>query len=504
MKMQKDRDEALIKAEFEKMQTPNFDILEGVKAHMEKKSKHFNRKVFIATLAILCLLSASVAVAQGIGRFDRLRTIIGEERAKLVIPISYKDADYSFTTENGIKIWMVATGVNDNTIDIYMMMQDLEGDRLGEHVHVDYSIVSYYGAKIPALGTTGEPAPFTSTNLANWSHMHMETINRDENGVVTLHAREIFSEPIDVHSITILIHEVFYNIREYEEWKIPIDLDIHNPPTIYMIDYLITPDEKNISERTLILAPRQLELIPIDGLDRGISSIGIVNGNLHVQFYELRDPSRRWSRLSTIAYMYLVNPDGDKVEHFSSTSFNTVSDSYAYWNPERTRYDSPYYMYAEQIYEVDLVRISGYRMLGNFRTFESVALDWHVVIDVEARGQQWVESGLLVVTDMLTVKELRITPVSLMVIGVDPYFDETTMPRYEGGTRLGPYSVLGTEWVIYIHTTQGVIPVHNEMFTREGAQLTLVYQFDNSDGFLALCSITTVEISGKLIDIAAE
>ena len=497
--MVKDREEAIIKAEYENMRTPRFDILKGVKMRMGRKKHVFSRKIFVATCAIMCLFFATVVAAQGISRFNRLEYIVGEEMAELISPISYEYADYSFITDNGIKIWMVATGVHDNVIDIFIMMQDLEGDRLGNRVYVDYSIISYYGAPVPELGTTGAPAPFSNTNLANWSRTQMETIDRDSNGVITLRARETFSEPIDVYSITLVINEIFYDIREYYEWELPVDFNNidRDPPAIFI-------EAEREGERLTVLAPRQLELIPMAGLERGISSIGIIDGNLHVQFYEVRDPSRRLTRLNTIAYMYLVNPYGDKHEAFAGTLFNMIADGYAYWSPERDCFESTYYFYHEQIFEVDLARISEYRLLGNFRTFESVALDWQVVLDVEISGQQWIKSDIHIVTDLLTINELRITPVSLMVIGLDPYFDKETMPRYSGGTRWGLYSVLGSEWAISIHTEQGIVPVYNEMHTREGAQLTLVYHFDNSEVFLALCSIISIEIAGEMVTIAVE
>ena len=176
--------ETRIKSEFDNMEVDLSYLLQAQKSF----PKDFNNQARVrrrpislaaAVIAVVMLITTTVAVAHYTGSFERLLGIIGSERAESLQPMGNL-IDEIFTLD-GFRVEIVAVGVDANVVDIYLTIEDLleSPSRLCESFRL-----------ATALGTScHDPLLRASVFQADYIHSTAD-------GIVTFHSRHVFLDSV--------------------------------------------------------------------------------------------------------------------------------------------------------------------------------------------------------------------------------------------------------------------------------------------------------------------
>jgi len=422
--------------------------------------------------ASLIFVSAAYAVFH-LGSFDRLREIVGDERADELQPIGYDITTGQFATGIGFGGELVAVGITTNVIDLYLTIEDTLYNRLDEH----FEIFAYVRQSAASLAG----APFT------------DIIDRTDCGIVTLRSRVMFTEPITASTLTFNLRYIRHTYR-YENFVVDFDLSTltEQEPAGWLWD-------------TPILQPHlhDIRAIPPAGfLDSGdirISSMGIIDGRLHVQEQYDLIALWRWTQNK----FDLINPYGEIVQPIYGSHYNTASvsfgiDEYGELDDERgyTFYNDRGYNYVvtfpfrENIFEVDLERLAEYSLVAYFNTNDVAAVHWSVRFDVEIPyAAELVVCELDVLLACSIITEVRVSPLTVIISG---------RPSYE--TEI--YRGLGIGAEVRLHLNDGTaIDVLRRQVQVESETRVFVEFMKIDTDFLDLDTVVAIEIADEIIPL---
>jgi len=350
--------------------------IENAKTQKTPRIRPVRRIIAIAaTVAILA--TASLAAANYFGSFDRLRGIIGDEQAGGLVPVGItNEAGSEITndgvfienkigtllTDEGIKIEVVAVGVDSNIIDFYFTVEDMIGDRLEGDIWINATI-------------------FPNNENASCGQLDgrilPEIIDRSEDGVVTLRGREVFEHPVTGYELRFNLYDISYNIKS-GEYELDIDLaslENHTPAAVIESTPVLPVGTHNID--------LEIDGIVYDSWYSRLSSIGFIDGKLHVQQWlnaQIWDPP-------DYQLFRLVGPDGNDVifqmeSHWYSSSFS--KDEYG--NIIAYDKDAPLEdldIYREFIYQVNSRRLSEYKLVVEYVKGEQIDLRlWYTTFTI--------------------------------------------------------------------------------------------------------------------------
>lgn len=493
--------DTLLQKAMSSSEKPDAELIKKVKYELVKEEvisqesifkRFFGRAVAIIA-AMLVITTAALAAGGYLGGFDRLRGIIGEDRAALVQPLEISNVVGEVITESGIRVEVVAVGVFDNVVDIYLTLEDLIGNRLDGEISIFYELspMCSEGTDIGGLGFFGG----------------VEIIDRT-NGVVTIYNRHVFTQSVAGQDLTFTLRNINYNIRYYLDHEINLDLvtAMPNIPSVQLIlDYddlewlcennfyqirgpiiLSYYDTKLLTTTGItILEPNLHDIeLGLESIEKRISSIGIIDGRLHIQLYEPSPGnihSFAWS-----SWLRTVTPEEEKLESWRQVQYRIDFSIDEFGNFYRGEYIHPHYR--EYILEVDLDRLSEYRLLGDFWAAGFIDLKWTVTFQVENHEMQLVIDDLNIDNDgRSTIKEVRLNPFALLI---------------KAEVNLAGDPPLGTP-DIKINTDSGVITPTLSMFSRRlweyGNNAPATWVYNINEGFLYLDSVISIEIAGETI-----
>ncbi|WP_026895829.1 DUF4179 domain-containing protein [Clostridiisalibacter paucivorans] len=134
--MKFDHDEEIIKDRLNNIQTPEYDIVSEVHKKLKQNDFVSKKKIIrIAMVTCICLMLSVGVLAATIPSFNNIISIVSPEIADILQPIGKSSED------NGIKMEVVAAYNDDEMAVIYITMQDLIGDRIGESIDLyNYSL----------------------------------------------------------------------------------------------------------------------------------------------------------------------------------------------------------------------------------------------------------------------------------------------------------------------------------------------------------------------------
>lgn len=405
----------------------------------------------MAAAFILLLVLTTTVLAAGLymGAFDRLRDLIGEQ-ADLLTPIeitNMPDSENGATTTNNsnvvnhtdeIRVELVAVGIFDNVVDVYLTLEDLICNRLvAGHFSVRHEI------------TFAE----SDGNLSNRMAMAtMGEIGRTDDGVVTYHIRHYFPQPIDYTTITFSIDNiVFDTYRSAESYDIGGDLSIlaaeNTATTKAVIENLTATMGSDLMYQVLepqlrttglnILVPHGRDTkIGVDAASTRISNMGFIDGRLHVQLYEpngneaflftASQDDMMWIPSLELAFSFDIDEDGNFIHTYDR-----------------------HLPYRELIFSIDMDRIAEYRLLANFIVQNTIDIGFNATFEAENYVTRLIVSGLDIPIGAFSINEVRLSPLTIMVQGVD--------------NNPGPGVPQPT---IYINTTNGVVETEMRGFLR--------------------------------------
>jgi len=402
--MKRDQDEIRINELFGKINTPQYDILKGVTKMKRYRRPRLSVAVAAAALTIILTAGAVLAAYYGTGGFGRLRGIVGDYHADMLTPIEevLGAEEAGFTTpfipgynptHDEFRIEIVAINISENRdyMYIYATLDDLTGDR----ANCDFFNLNF------SLHTPNNTHMYDGMYDFNGLVGHFranDVIHRDENGILTLRTRQELRGRQDVFindEITITFHELAYNETGYIDNHV-IDIDLS---TIS----LDTPFTRTVFEggnwsRAVqfceyeneyvfyILEPFNLDIpVGIDGIRTRISSIGIINGNLHVQTYQPRPSYIAFSALD------LQHSSSRRMRSCYSTIFNLSPEGVAYNKSFARESIFPIFRgffsindFQEYVWtNVDVSNLANLQLTGIFSDSYRVWLDWTTTFSVK-------------------------------------------------------------------------------------------------------------------------
>jgi len=435
----------------------------------------FKKRFAIAAVAALLTLTATAfAMGHYLSSFDRLRDIVGDDRADELHPVEINNAEGHHITHTGFRVELVAVGLSANVIDLYLTLEDMESNRLDGEFRA--------GASVGHPGVPRSPS-FTIMNI----------LSRTDDGVVTLHMRHFATEGITSgQALAFTLNRLLYNFR-LGELAIGFDLSSveEHLPAAYLWD-------------TPILTPHMHDInVALEGFEcagfNSISSIGIIGGRLHIQEEYDMVALNGWYHNR----VRLIDPYGEIVEPLHGTFDSTASLSFGidelgnFYNDRGFNFAT--FQYRENIFEVDLERLSEYQLVASFEANDRMVHPWTATfyVDVpDGDSESLIAEGLDVLIERYstTITEVQITPYSILLSGVQGYhLDDPTTP-YDANVAM--FSLEPR-----INMADGtVIPVSLlglntfEFYSREIRELRYV-----ETGSIDLSSVVSIEIDGKVI-----
>ncbi|MCL2422165.1 MAG: hypothetical protein FWD03_09935, partial [Defluviitaleaceae bacterium] len=433
------------------------------------KNRRPRRKVFALGFIAATILFTTVVAAQFIGSFERLEGIIGSDDAAMLIPVEIATVDEGQSvTYDGIRAELVAVGVFGNIVDAYFTLEDtvsnrLEGGLLNRDVgafSVDVAIRPYDIENFPMGAMMGS---FDGT----------EIIHEDENGKLTLHVRYTYGESVAGQQLIFGIGDIMYDVHDVHNHPADINLAdfVSDTEASYLLYRYDNPNpwgssfqgeavfvdgvdnslvfEEQIREAGMpVLAPHMLNISSgIAQANVNISSVGVIDGRLHVQLYypnrqSIREQGREGSAhirlfrgdLATLADSNNINWDDFAFPYFA-TDFNIAEDGS--FNRNELGVNS----FMEYIFDIDLANIHEYTLLINSFGYRSMRLDWQVPFNADDHYKQLekvADVDIAVGSHLLT--RVNINPFGLLLIG-ESVGDTTDLNNV----------------IVRVHTTEGVV-----------------------------------------------
>ena len=415
-----------IKKIFGEINTPEYDILEGVKSQMNQKHKTTRPRMKVVVLAaIFTLIFATGAWAayQTTGGFGRLRLIVGEERAENLTPIEaeeileipYLSGGFRNPHEDRFAIELVAIyGEAGDIMDFYFTLEDLTGARQ----NCDFSVLGFVlhtggSDGLYVLGRATEVIDISDDGIFTIRGRTDHMSHRDENGFFQTQgtwSTPPFAEglvPEDVvrnGAVTITVTHVGFNVDYLDNPRIGFDLgtvQVLASDEIWLVTKSDFPEDfpfewqfpsaedRELLESTGVPLP-QIGLlnweIDVHRVDTQISSIGIIDEKLYIVQWE---PMPHYSKFSGLS---LRGPNGDTIHANRSLLFNLCPDGTFYQGMYRR--DTAISLFGEGYFsnnpyqilifeDLDLNRLGEYSISGIFATGYSVWLEWTTTFPVE-------------------------------------------------------------------------------------------------------------------------
>jgi len=365
--------------------------------------RNFIKRFAIVAIIVIFAMAATIfTMSYYYSSFDKLTDIIGDDLAESLQPLEISGVVRKNTIDAGFKIELVAVGVSSNIIDLYLTIEDLQSNRFDG----DFQLIAWVNQK-------NEPVPTSVTQFSN-------IINRTDDGVVTLHAREVFYEPITGQELELKLDSLSFNYR-YGELDVDFDmstLEEHAPAAFLWGTPILPPHMHDIS-------------IALDGFECAgfinISSIGLIDGKLHIQEEYDMTALYRWvdNKVKLIdPYGNIIKPSRNTYDGTSSVSFR-IGEQVNFYNDRGIDYvvDFPY---RENIFVVDPDRISEYRLAASFEANDHIDFTWSAKFEVTLDGSYMdslVADGLDIWTgeNSTTITEVQLTPYSLIISGLQGY-----------------------------------------------------------------------------------
>ena len=360
-------------------------VIDGADAGKKFKPRPLHKVIFIA--AIICILTTTVLAAAGyLGGFERLTGIIGDERVEGLYPVERSNEIGSLLTDEGIRIEVVAIGIDSNVVEFYFTLEDMVSNRLEGDVWIYATVFPILDGDLAVGWSQGERG------------LSPEVIHRGDDGIVTLRGTEVFEQPVTGLEFRFNLYNIAFNVRSGEH-DMGIDLSSvgHYEPFAFVNEMPVLPlDMHNIETYA-------------DGGDwfNRISSIGIIDGKLHIQVRY--DPSRltSWNPPDGLAFR-LYDPGGDWVMWYEEPHWTTyvpifmtdehgnilyyvvndMNDSY-YIDDNGYIHDpgTHVYSYREYIYNVNIDRLSEYKITAEYIRGEYIDTGfWNTTFELNITG----------------------------------------------------------------------------------------------------------------------
>ena len=500
--MERDTNEIIIKAAFDNMNMPEVNAMKDIEAILAKKSARPLKKTFIAVFIVISLMTTVVGAAQYFGSFDRLMRVIGEDAAAVIQPVR-SDA-YSqgrqfvggFITDDGVRVELVAAGVFDNMVDVFITLEDLEGDRFRGR---DWS--GQPSSSIGIVEFNLDPVGLTPVNSTTFS----PSVFHIEDGIYTLHGRKIFPFSVADMELSLEIGRIFSTPVSHHNHVIDLtQVDIPTEPPTVLLSSLQGQSAMQIREEvTRVLKPHQTEYeFGIEGVTSRISAIGWVDDKLHVQLYNPDFRSNHW--------VSFVDNYARRTNHYYGiVALDTDTDGnliHGTW--------TPFSEYIEIIFDISPEDIGEYEFHGFFTGFDQKIINRSTIFTVEANERQLAAGGLEISVGNSFITEVIVNPSGVRLSGIYTAPRESSLMDYNHTTVSSSSFIIygmtqafwshdisryytGDRIAVTINTTDGPVRGFLSFFSRDEEE-GFIHIF-GLNRFIDLDTVVSVGVAGRQI-----
>lgn len=328
-----------------------------VKKAENYETKYSGKGVFFRRIAItlvpvcVCLYVAMPVLASSAESVYRLMYLVSPVIAQHFMPVQRSDVD------NGIKMEVVSAYIHGNTAEIYITMQDLEGDRIDSTTDLfdSYNINSPFDCICHCERAGYEESTKTATFLISIEQWGDIDISGDK--------------------VTFSVGAFLSNQKKYENISIPVDLskvsDAVQTQTVSTIGGSAAQEEwfdKILDDMPALTPETAGNEFPVDGMD--LTGIAYVDGMLHIQ-----TSVKNALENDNHGFFYLVNNRGEKTECVYSFAFMENTE-------QGERVD-----YREEVFQIPQEELAGYTLHGDFvTTGRKTDGNWRVTFPLEGQG----------------------------------------------------------------------------------------------------------------------
>ncbi|MCL2588449.1 MAG: hypothetical protein FWD84_03465 [Oscillospiraceae bacterium] len=399
-----DPEERLICAAFSEIQVNPTGLAAGVRGRMnETNPRRVPRVRGLLAVAMVLLLVSTAAVAVGLYGFDRFMERFQPPFAELVEPIGL------YAEDEGIRFTVIGAQQFGNMALVYLSVQDVSGaDRLTESMDFldGFRIWSDGSAGLSWRQTLLDFDAFTNT-----AYFEFRTV---------VAAGELWIGPLEIGATRISLET--YMFRGY-----PMDLSLaglREAATVpFAEEYVWTAGGTHWDVHALptrILAPGSagsFAPMPHNSPLQWISNIGIIDGQLHVQYagcYEARGQGLAPGDAS----FDLLSPEGEVV--WATQAFSFVTDeNFAprtrdeWWNDD---IEARYWV-REHVFAVDLDRLADYTLLYTGLAQRNILGNWRVAVDTSDTSHQMIALTTDISVDGFLLEFITLSPLGLEIRG---------------------------------------------------------------------------------------
>lgn len=299
----------------------------------QPRGRRWGRGIAVAA-ALLLVVNITLPVLAGtVSSIYELMYLVSPAVAQFYKPVQMAD-EYE-----GIRMEVVATYIHEETAEIYITFQDLEGDRLDEttDLYDSYSIHMPDSAIGSCQKVGYDPESRTLTYLI--------TVTQEE------------GRKIEGEKLTFSVGGYLGHKQDYENIEIPVDLtQVTDAPYRYvdrpanggtLTGYSGTVAEMSETQGYPVLVPQSADLrFPVEGME--LTGIGYIDGMLHIQ-YAVENALDNDNH----GFFFLQNGAGEIIEEVGSVSFREGTGE--------DRID-----YRDSVFPVPQEELQNYKLYGDF------------------------------------------------------------------------------------------------------------------------------------------
>lgn len=299
----------------------------------------------VAIIVVMCMYLVVPTFATYITHPDEFLYAVFPSIAQKLKPVQMSCVD------NGIKLEVISANVTDSEAQVYVSLQDLEGDRVDETTDL---FDSYHIRR-----------PFDSTATCSMIRFDEET------GIATFLIQIEWNNTRKVmgSKVTFSLSEFLSHKQEYEGYLNNIDLSEVSvaEETITGVEIRGTSylheDQEVLTKDSRYLKPRVDGIIdlPVDGVE--ITGMGYIDGKLHIQMYlkNIKD-------FDNHGWISIVDKNGIE---------NVGEQSVSFWDETETG------SYEELVYDISPENLKDCRLSCFFVTTDTVTRgNWEVTFEL--------------------------------------------------------------------------------------------------------------------------
>ncbi len=299
----------------------------------------------VAVIILMCMTFVVPTFATVVTKPDEFLYAMFPSIAQKLKPVQMSCVD------NGIKLEVISANVTDTEAQVYVSLQDLEGDR----VDATTDLFDSYDIR----------RPFDSTATCSMVHFDEET----KIATFLIDIEWHNSSKVLGSKVTFSLKEFLSHKQEYEGYLEGVDLSqvSEAKETVTNVNIrggsYMDENQTLLDENSLYLKPIQSGIVesPVDGVE--ITGIGYINGKLHIQtlYHNIMDYDNH-------GWISVVDKDGN-TDH--------GEQSVAFWAEDEIS------SYEEEVFNISPEELATSRLYCYFVTSDTITRgDWEVTFEL--------------------------------------------------------------------------------------------------------------------------